>query len=376
MANPDIFMRRAFRLAASGLGRTSPNPMVGAVVVRDGKVAGQGVHVYERKWHAERVALDEAGPEAKGADLHVTLEPCSHQGRTPACADAIVAAGVRRVFCGMVDPNPLVSGRGIERLRSAGIRVELAADPAPFLELNRAFVKFITRRRPWVVLKAALTLDGRIAPASGRSRWITGEKARECGQFLRFQADAILVGRGTATADDPLLSCRYKRPRPRPLLRVVLDPELGLSLESRLVRTAGEWPLQVFCRPGAAPDRRQRLEAAGVRVSEAAAGPDGVLDLDGVLEQLAGQGIASLLVEGGGRTLTEFVRQGQADEFDFFYGPTLLGGEALPVLGGLGRPELDESPRLRVRRVRRLGPDFLVHGFFPPREPCASPEIE
>jgi len=364
MTNPDPFLRRALRLAASGLGRTSPNPMVGAVLVRDGQVVGEGAHLYERRWHAERVALDQAGPAARGADLYVTLEPCSHQGRTPPCAEAIVAAGIRRVICGMVDPNPLVSGRGIAQLRAAGIPVELAADPEPFRELNRAFVKYITRRRPWVILKAALTLDGRIAPASGRSQWITGVRARGFGQFLRFQADAILVGRATVAADDPLLTCRYRISRPRPLLRVVLDPDLRLPPDCRLVRTATETPVQVWAHPGAAPDRCRRFEAAGVRVVEEAVRPDGRFDLDGILARLAEQGVMSLLVEGGGRTLTEFVRQGQADEFCFFYGPTLLGGDALPVLGDLGRLELAASPRLRIRRTRRLGPDLLVQGYF------------
>ena len=260
-------MRRAFRLACLGTGRASPNPLVGAVVVRDGRIVGQGTHTYAGRDHAERIALDQAGGAARGADLYVTLEPCSHHGRTPPCAEAVAAAGIRRVVCGMVDPNPLVAGRGIEYLRQRGIAVELAADPGPFERLNRAFVKHITRRRPWVVLKAALSLDGRIAPAAGPARWITGEAARAAAHGLRYRCDAILAGIGTVLADDPALTCRYKRPRPAPLRRVVLDAALRIPLESQLVRTAAEHPLEVFCAEAADPGRRQALEARGVKVT-------------------------------------------------------------------------------------------------------------
>lgn len=359
-------MRRAYRLACLGAGRASPNPLVGAVVVRDGRIVGQGTHTYAGLRHAERIALDQAGAAARGADLYVTLEPCSHQGRTPPCAEAVAAAGIRRVVCGMADPNPLVSGRGIEYLRQRGIDVELAADPAPFEGLNRAFVKHITRRLPWIVLKAALSLDGRIAPAAGPARWITGEAARTAAHGLRYRCDAILAGIGTVLADDPALTCRYKRPRPAPLRRIVLDAALRIPLESQLVQTAAEHPLEVFCAATADPGRRQALEARGVKVTPLPGGevPEARLPLDLVLERLGAEQVTSVLVEGGRDVLTAFVRQGLADEAYFFVAPKLYGDGGLALLGDLGTTTADGCPRLEVASVRRLGPDLLIHAFF------------
>ncbi len=361
-------MRRAFRLACLGTGRASPNPLVGAVVVRDGRIVGQGTHTYAGRHHAERIALGQAGEAARGADLYVTLEPCSHHKRTPPCAEAVAAAGIRRVVCGMVDPNPLVSGRGIEFLRQRGIAVELAPDPGPFERLNRAFVKHITRRRPWVVLKAALSLDGRIAPAAGPARWITGESARAAAHGLRYRCDAILAGIGTVLADDPALTCRYKRPRPTPLRRIVLDAALRIPLESRLVRTAAEHPLEIFCAAAADAERRHALEARGVKVTPLPGGevPEARLPLDLVLEQLGAEQVTSVLVEGGRDVLTAFVRQGLANEACFFLAPKLYGDGGLPLLGDLGPTTADGCPRLEVAEVRRLGPDLLIQAFFPP----------
>lgn len=359
----DPFMRRAYRLACLGAGRTHPNPLVGAVVARDGRIVGEGTHIYARKGHAERIALEQAGDTARGADLYVTLEPCAHHGRTPPCVEAIVAAGVRRVFCGMIDPNPLVAGRGIEFLRRSGVEVSLADDPSPFREMNRAFVKFITRRQPWVVLKAALTLDGRIAPASGRSQWITGPRARTHGQFLRFLCDAILVGAGTVLADNPLLTCRYKKAKDVPLVRVVLDPGLRIPPATRLVQTARDHPLLVYTTAGAPGPARDRLAAAGAAVV-AVDGDGQRLSLDQVLDDLGHRRIASLLVEGGSRTLTGFVRSGLADEFYFFYGPKLLGEGSLPLLGDIGTPELAGCPVMSITECRPMPPDIMVHGLF------------
>jgi diaminohydroxyphosphoribosylaminopyrimidine deaminase/5-amino-6-(5-phosphoribosylamino)uracil reductase len=357
-------MRRALHLARLGTGRTGPNPMVGAVVVRDGAVVGSGYHVYAQILHAERMALDAAGAAARGADLYVTLEPCCHHGRTPPCADAILAAGVRRVFCGMVDPNPLVAGGGIERLRCAGIDVIMAGDPAPFQSLNRGFISRIARRRPWVTLKAAATLDGRMAPLSGRSRWISGERSRRHAHWLRFRHDASLAGIGTVLADDPLLTCRHKRVREQPPLRLVLDPSLRLPPESRLATTAAEAPVWIFCRPGASPPARAALETRGVKVVPVPVADDGGLDLAAALGHLADAGVSSVLVEGGGRTLAGFIRAGLADEFNFYFAPMLLGERARPMAGDLGVLELDGCPRLDIHRVRPLPPDWLFEGFF------------
>lgn len=369
-------MRRALRLARLGTGRTGPNPMVGAVVVRDGAVVGSGFHIYSRRWHAERVALDAAGPAARDADLYVTLEPCCHHGRTPPCTDAILAAGIRRVFCGMVDPNPLVAGGGIECLRRAGIDVIVAGDPEPFRSLNRGFISRVTRGRPWVTLKAAATLDGRVAPLSGRSRWISGERSRRHAHWLRFRHDAILTGIGTVLADDPLLTCRHKRPREQPPLRLVIDPTLRLSPESRLASTAAEAPVWVYCGPAAPPAAREALAARGVTVIPVTVANDGGLDLAAALRQLADAGVSSVLVEGGSRTLAGFIRAELADEFCFYFAPMILGERSLPLAGDLGALELDGCPRLDIRRVRPLPPDWLFEGFFsfpPGGAPAALP---
>lgn len=356
-------MRRAFRLACLGAGRTSPNPLVGAVVVRDGRIVGEGTHIYSERWHAERVALQRAGARAAGADLYVTLEPCCHHGRTPPCVEAILEADIRRVFCGCTDPNPAVAGKGLARLRETGVEVVLAPDPRPFQLLNRAFAKSITRGLPWVTLKAAVTLDGRIAPASGISRWITAEKARDLSQFLRFLCDAILVGAGTVIMDNPLLTCRYRRERQRPLLRVVLDPLLSMPETSQLVRTAAREPLLVYAGEAADAGQMSVLGEQGVKVVRVPHGETG-LDLRAVLTDLGSRGITSLLVEGGGQVLTSFVREEQADEFFFMYGPRFLGAGSIPLLGDLGRPELSEAPRVIIDRVKPVGTDALIHGFF------------
>ena len=341
-------MRRALRLARLGTGRTGPNPMVGAVVVRDGAVVGSGYHIYSQLWHAERGALDAAGPAARGADLYVTLEPCCHHGRTPPCTDAILAAGIRRVFCGMVDPNPLVAGGGIKRLRRAGIDVTVAGDPEPFRSLNRGFISRVTRGRPWVTLKAAATLDGRIAPLSGHSRWISGERSHRHAHWLREQ----------------------------PPLRLVIDPALRLPPESRLVATASAAPVWVFCASAAPPTARDALAARGVTVVPVTTAGVGGLDLAAALRHLADAGVSSVLVEGGSRTTAGFIRAGLADEFCLYFAPMILGERSLPLAGDLGTLELDGCPRLDIRRVRPLPPDWLFEGYFgvPPGDaPSALP---
>lgn len=356
-------MRRAMRLAWLGLGRTSPNPMVGCVIVQGDRVVGQGWHDYQAVHHAEQIALQQAGTRARDADLYVTLEPCSHHGRTPPCARAIAAAGVRRVFCGVEDPNPLVMGQGIRYLRQHGVAAIMAEDPRPFAEINRAFFKCQRHGMPWVVLKAALTLDGKMAPISGNSRWITGERARRHAGLLRFACDAILVGRQTVLQDDPLLTCRHRRPRLRPLIRVVLDPTLTIPLDSRLMQTAGEHPLLIVCSPEAPPSRQASLTAAGVTVIPLAVDGEG-FSLSEVLSLLKQHGIQSVLVEGGGRTIRRFIQAGAVDEFFFYYGPKLLGQQAVPLLGDLGPLELAECPQVQIDAIRLLSPDVMIHGRF------------
>ncbi len=324
------FMEEAFALAREGLGRVSPNPAVGAVIVRDGQIVGRGFHTWRGVKHAEIVALDEAGPRAKGATVYVTLEPCSHHGRTGPCADALIQAGVARVVTAMTDLNPQVSGRGFTKLRSAGIEVEWARDYEPdALKLNEAFVHAMRAGRPLVTLKAAMTLDGKIGARQGDTGWITDEKAREHVQMLRHQSDAILTGIGTVLADDPLLTDRTGQERSRPLLRIVLDSHLRIPLDSRLVSSAND-DLLIATSQQAPTDRRTALEQRGVKVGQA-------FSLPTILEFLAANQYRSLLIEAGARVNAAVLEAGLADKIFFYYATRILGGEALSLTAGLTR---------------------------------------
>lgn len=370
VGNP--FMRRALRLASRGIGLASPNPMVGAVVVREGRVVGEGAHFYAERHHAERVAIDRSGAAARGADLYVTLEPCAHHGRTPPCCEAVKSAGVRRVWVGMEDPNPLTAGKGVDYLKREGVEVHVIDDPAPFRFLNRAYCKLMESGRPWVTMKAAMTLDGRIATASGKSKWITGPLSRMWAHWLRFGHDAVLAGVGTVLADDPELTCRHRRQRENPVVRVVLDSRLRTPASSRAIASADRSPLRIYCSRHAALERREILESMGARVvcvpsgHQTGGGGREEVSLERVLEDLAANGVSSLLVEGGAQVHAAFLRAGAVDECRLFYAPMILGGDAIPVLGELGKLDLGLAIRARVLSVRRLPPDFMVHGIFSP----------
>lgn len=340
-------MRLALEQASLGLGRTSPNPPVGAVIVRDGEVVAMGHHAKAGGPHAEAVALEAAGERARGADLYITLEPCDHQGKVAPCAPAIVAAGVGRVFLGTIDPNPRVSGRGVERLRRGGVEVEVGVLEAECRELIAPWEAFIRTGRPWVVAKVASTLDGRIATASGASQWITGEAARRKGHELRNVCDAILVGIGTARSDDPLLTCRI--PGGRDPLRVVLDSRLELSPEARMLQQAGR--TVVACVEPAPGSRAERLRASGAEILPCAAGPGGGVDVEDLLRRLGAMGVVSLLVEGGARVLGSFLAAERIDRLHLFYGPKVFGAgpgwiagwEAKAVAGAKGFEILSTS---------------------------------
>jgi len=340
-------MRRALELAARGLGETNPNPVVGCLVVRDGRVVGEGFHARAGGPHAEVVALRAAGERARGATLYVTLEPCAHHGRTPPCAPLVRDAGIARVVVATRDPDPRVSGRGLALLRRAGVRVLTGLCAAEAQALNARFLTAARERRPYVLLKAALTLDGRIATASGRSKWITSPAERRQARWLRRLHDAVLVGIGTVLADDPLL---LPQPRTRrPFTRVVLDTRLRLPLGSRLVRTASpRGPVVVLCGPAAPRARRRALEAHGVTVVACRA-RGGRIDLASALPALRRSGLASVMVEGGAEVLGSFLAARRADEVVLFRAPLLLGGRR--SLGAFGGPE----PR-EVREAVRLSP--------------------
>src|SRR5882724_10392668 len=360
-------LSRALGLAGKGVGLTSPNPCVGCVIATDdGTVVGEAFHTYEGKKHAEILALERSGTRSRGASLYVNLEPCSHQGRTGPCADAVIAAGIRRVICSMEDPNPLVAGRGFAKLRAAGIEVEIGGLAAEARELNEAFAKYIRHKTPFVTLKCAMTLDGKIAPKSApgdsskgeaRTAWITGEAARAHVQQLRHRSDAILTGIGTILADDPLLTDRTGLPRRRPLLRVVLDSRLRLPLNSRLAQSAREDVL-VFTQD-AGGSRTKELEKLGARVERVPHSGENALDLSAILRRLGELEITSLLVEGGSHLNASVLESGLADKVFLFLAPKIFGDTGVPFAAGLNRSIEFTNPRFH-----EFGDDCAIEGYL------------
>jgi diaminohydroxyphosphoribosylaminopyrimidine deaminase/5-amino-6-(5-phosphoribosylamino)uracil reductase len=358
------YMAEALALAREGLGRTSPNPTVGAVVVKDGVIAGKAFHTYAGRKHAEILALEQAGEATRGATLYVTLEPCSHTGRTGPCADAVAAAGVRRVVAAMEDPNPAVRGAGFRRLQSAGVEVEISAPHTAEAErLNEAFVHFMKRRRPLVTLKAAVTLDGKIAAPEDNQGWITSERARAHVQQLRHFSDAILTGIGTVLSDDSLMTDRSGAERARPLLRIVLDSQLRLPLTSRMVQSCRD-DILVVTTSAAPASRRAALEGRGVTIIVADA-PEGRADIRGAVDYLARERYLSLMIEAGSRVNWAALESGVVDKLFFYYAPKILGGlESLPVVGGTGRRKRVEAIRFRDVRLHRITEDeFAVEAW-------------
>jgi len=362
--NP-AFMREALELARRGRGLASPNPMVGAVVVREERVVGRGFHTYAGLHHAEIIALAQAGEQARGATLYLTLEPCSHTGRTPPCAHAIVEAGVARVVAPIADPNPLVAGQGFQALRNAGVEVVMAPDFAGEAQkLNEPFLHFMRTGRPLVTLKAAITLDGKISAPDDNRGWITSERAREHVQQLRHDHDAILTGIGTVLADDCLLTDRTGLARCRPLLRIVLDSQLRLPLDSKMVHSAAT-DLVVVTTSASSVDRRKVLEGRGVQVL-VMDGAGGRADLRGTINWLGKQRYLSLLIEAGSKVNWTALETGCVDRTFLYYGPKILGGlEALPLAGGIGRRRRADAIRLHGITIHTIPPDeFAVEGYL------------
>ncbi len=358
-------MQEALALAERGRGQTSPNPTVGAIVVRGEEVIGRGFHTWAGVDHAEVIALREAGAAARGATLYVTLEPCSHRGRTGPCASAVAASGVTRVVAAMQDPNPQVAGQGFGLLREAGLAVELEEGAAELAaSLNEPFVHFMQTGRPLVTVKAALTLDGKIAAPQDNYGWITSEIARRDVQQVRHFSDAILTGLGTVLEDDCLLTDRSGLPRSRPLLRVILDSQLRIPLESKIITSAQD-DVMVVCASTARAERRKALENAGIRIL-IADGVAGRTDPRKVLDYLAAERYLSLMVEAGSHVNWTMLDGQIADKVLFYYAPKILGGlKSMPVAGGPGRMRRADAMLLERLTVHPISKDeFAVEAYL------------
>ncbi len=364
-ATRETFMKAALRLARKGAGRVSPNPMVGAVLIKKGAVVGKGFHRYFGGPHAEVNAIADAGPAARGADLYLNLEPCCHTGKTPPCVDLIIQHGIRRVFVGMVDPNPAVRGKGIAKLKKNGIHVEAGILEKDCAQLNEAFIKYITEGLPFTIMKAAASLDGRLATRTGDSRWITSEASRKHAHRMRARVDAVMVGAGTVLADDPELTVRMGVAAQRHPARIVVDDGLRISPKHRLLSPDAPSPVIIATAEG----REQSKKAGALR--RCGAQIIGIpcrgkkLDLIVLFKKLAGSGIASILLEGGGALHASALESGLVDKIMIFYAPRIIGGEkAIPMVAGCGSDTVHNAIAVHDLTAKRIGADILLQGYI------------
>ncbi len=362
MTLDERYMRLTLRLARRGRGKTSPNPMVGALVVKKETIVGRGYHHRAGESHAEVLALRQAGESARGATLYLNLEPCDHYGKTPPCTQAIIKAGIRRVVAGMKDPNPRVAGRGIRRLRRAGIRVEVGVREKECQELNAPFCKFIATRKPFVILKIGASLDGKVATPSGDSRWITSEVSRAYVHHLRQTVDAVMVGVGTVLRDDPLLTVRIPEMKDsRNPLRVVVDSRLRIPLTCQLVRTARKFPTLVATTLAASPSKMQRLTKAKAEVWVIASDASGRVNLQALMAKLARRDMVSVLLEGGPTLNSSALRERLVDRLLIFLAGKIIGGQkARSMIGGEAAARIQDTLPVRILKAERLGPDLLI----------------
>jgi len=357
------YMQQALELAREGLGFVSPNPLVGCVLVQDGAVVGRGYHQHFGGPHAEVYALQDAGAQARGAVLYVNLEPCSHTGKTPPCVDAVIQAGVSRVVVALRDPNPLVAGAGLARLAAAGIAVTVGVCAAAAHKLNEAFVKYITTRRPFVTLKSAITLDGKIATRTGASQWITGDLARQEGHRLRHAADAILVGIGTVLQDDPQLTTRLPDQQGVNPLRVIVDSTLRVPLQAQVTDVASNRRTLIVTTARAPMAHSEALRTRGVEVVCLPAYDDGRVDLEALCRYLGERGVASVLVEGGATLSATLLRRRLIDKVLLFVAPKIIGGDGISVVGPCGVETMEQVIQLRDVVSQRLGNDVLLEAY-------------
>jgi diaminohydroxyphosphoribosylaminopyrimidine deaminase/5-amino-6-(5-phosphoribosylamino)uracil reductase len=358
------YMQQALELATGGRGFVSPNPLVGCVLVKDSTVVGQGYHQYLGGPHAEVYALREAGERARGAVLYVTLEPCCHTGKTPPCVEAVIQAGVHRVVVALRDPNPRVDGGGLARLAAAGIPVTVGVCAAEAQRLNEAFLHYITTRRPFVTLKSAITLDGKIATQAGASQWITGTRAREEGHRLRHAHDAILVGIGTVLQDNPQLTTRLPDRQGVNPLRVIVDSTLRVPFDAQVIDVAADRRTLVATTQGASMAQQEALRARGVEVVCVPTESAGRVDLAALLHILSDRGIASVLVEGGATLSAALLRHHLVDKVLFFVAPKIIGGDGLSVIGACGVATMEQVLRLHRLTGRAIGDDFLLEAYM------------
>jgi diaminohydroxyphosphoribosylaminopyrimidine deaminase / 5-amino-6-(5-phosphoribosylamino)uracil reductase len=355
-------MTRALLLAHRGIALTHPNPMVGAVIVRNDRIVGEGYHTYEGRKHAEILALEAAGTEARGATLYVNLEPCCHANRTGPCTKAVISAGLKRIVVTMKDPNPEVAGRGIQELRHAGLEVTVGVHQAEAQRLNESFARWTVSGLPFVTMKSALTLDGQIAAPGGTVTWITSPASREEVQRLRHASDGLLTGIGTVLADDPRMSDRTGLPRRKRLLRVIVDAKLRLPLKSKIVKSAKEKDVLVFTTQSAKAAKARALEKSGVEVIQANS-RKGHVDLHEVVRELGRREVLSVILEAGSALNGAMLEAGLVDKVILFYAPKILGAVTVPV--AQHRPASIEKIRaLDNIALRRFGPDFMVEGYF------------
>jgi diaminohydroxyphosphoribosylaminopyrimidine deaminase/5-amino-6-(5-phosphoribosylamino)uracil reductase len=359
-----MYMQQALQLATGGRGFVSPNPLVGCVIVKHDQVVGQGYHQRFGGPHAEIHALQAAGSCARGATLYVTLEPCCHHGKTPPCSEAILEAGIGRVVVALRDPNPLVAGGGVTRLREAGIPVTLGVCEEEARQLNEAFLKHVTTRCPFVTLKSAITLDGKIATSTGASRWITGTQARVAVHRLRHATDAIMVGIGTVFQDDPLLTTRLPdQPGVNPL-RVIVDSTLRVPLQAQVLDVAADRRTLVATTVRADGARQQQLQERGVEIVCLPAYDDGCVHLEALLQHLGAHGIASVLVEGGATLSAALLRHGLIDKVLLFVAPKIIGGDGVDVIGPCGVETMEQAFRLQAVTWQGLGEDVMLQAYL------------
>lgn len=357
------FMRRAIELAYEGLGAVNPNPLVGAVVVKENQIITEGCHERYGAWHAERNALTRCDQQVQGATMYVTLEPCCHYGKTPPCTDIIIQHGIAKVYVGILDPNPLVAGQGVDKLRQAGIEVEIGLMADEIRYMNRVFLKYITKGLPWVTLKYAMTIDGKIATHSGHSKWITNQEARQRVHQLRREYIAIMVGIGTVLADDPMLDCRLDTPGRQPI-RIVVDSKARIPVDSKLVQTAGQLPTIVVHTAQADPQRVHSLVRHQIECIECS-DQNGEVDIQEMLRILGKRKIDAILLEGGGTLNYAFIKHNLVDQLYAFIAPKIIGGkEAKTPVEGLGVSHMNEAIELQNTTIEQIGKDILISGII------------